>query len=79
MCVTRGLGVCEHECVYVRMSACACECQWIFLTQGSNWSMNFISGELRNCDEMFMVQRRGGPDLRLVKLGLGETMGFTKS
>ena len=26
MCVTRGLGVCEHECVYVRMSACACEC-----------------------------------------------------
>ena len=48
--------------------------QWIFLTQGSNWSMNFISGELRNCDEMFMVQRRDGPEKRRT-----QDMGATSS
>ena len=29
MCVTGGLGVCEHECVYERMSACLCECVYV--------------------------------------------------
>ena len=29
MCVTGGLGVCEHECVYERMSACVCECVYV--------------------------------------------------